>query len=145
MTNKNIRSLAQLKEEMRFLKMNYVQQEETLKLDIKVYAQQFTLLGLIKKLTSPSELYKIDEQTHISSKILSVVLPMILNSVFFKHSGFITKTIAALVSGKIGQSLDAESLSGIFNMVKSLFKRKKSKEEELAFKDYGIPPDSETY
>jgi hypothetical protein len=145
MTNKNIRSLAQLKEEMRFLKMNYVQQEETLKLDIKVYAQQFTLLGLIKKLTSPSALYKIDEQTHISSKILSVVLPMILNSVFFKHSGFITKTIAALVSGKIGQSLDAESLSGIFNMVKSLFKRKKSKEEELAFKDYGIPPDSETY
>lgn len=145
MTNRNIRTLAELKEEMRALKTNYTQQEQTLKLDIKAYAKQFTLGGLIKKFASPSALYKIDEQTHISSKILSVVLPMILNSVFFKRSGFITKTIAALVSGKIGQSLDAESLSGIFNMVKSLFKRKKSKEEELAFKDYGIPPDSETY
>lgn len=145
MTNRNIRTLAELQEEMRSLKTNYIQQEQTLKLDIKAYAQQFTLGGIIKKFASPSALYKIDEQTHISSKILSVVLPMILNSVFFKRSGFITKTIATLVSGKIGQSLDAESLSGIFNMIKSLFKPKKSKEEKLAFKDYGIPPDSETY
>ena len=56
-----------------------------------------------------------------------------------------TKAIGALVSGKVGQSLDAEHLSGIFNMVKSIFTGKKKKEEKVAFVDYGIPPDSETY
>ena len=70
---------------------------------------------------------------------------MILNSTVFRGSGLITKALGALVSGKVGKSLDAESLSGIFNGVKSLFTTKKRDKEKEKFVDYGIPPDSETY
>ncbi|KQB98813.1 hypothetical protein [Pedobacter sp. Hv1] len=140
----NIRTLADLHTEVQRLKTDYTHRGEMLKVDAKTYVQQFTLGGLIKKYATPSGFLKFDEKTNISSKIMSVVLPLLLNKTIFRGSGIITKAIGALVSGKVGQSLDAESLSGIFNMVKSFF-NKKDKKKEVAFVDYGIPPDSETY
>ncbi len=140
----NIRTLEDLHAEVQRLKTDYTQRGEMIKVDAKTYVQQFTLGGLIKKYATPSGFLKFDEKTNISSKIMSVVLPLILNKTIFRGSGLITKALGALVSGKVGQSLDAESLSGIFNMVKSFF-NKKDKKKEVAFVDYGIPPDSETY
>ncbi len=140
----NIRTLEDLHAEVQRLKADYTQRGEMIKVDAKTYVQQFTLGGLIKKYATPSGFLKFDEKTNISSKIMSVVLPLILNKTIFRGSGIITKALGALVSGKVGQSLDAESLSGIFNMVKSFF-NKKDKKKEVAFVDYGIPPDSETY
>jgi hypothetical protein len=140
----NIRTLDDLHAEVQRLKTDYIQRGEMIKVDAKTYVQQFTLGGLIKKYATPSGFLKFDEKTNISSKIMSVVLPLILNKTIFRGSGIITKALGALVSGKVGQSLDAESLSGIFNMVKSFF-NKKDKKKEVAFVDYGIPPDSETY
>lgn len=140
----NIRTLADLHTEVQRLKADYTHRGDALKVDAKTYVQQFTLGGLIKKYATPSGFLKFDEKTNISSKIMSVVLPLLLNKTIFRGSGIITKAIGALVSGKVGQSLDAESLSGIFNMIKSIF-NKKDKKKEVAFVDYGIPPDSETY
>lgn len=142
----NIRNLSELQEELKHLKVGYQLKGEMLKHDSKAYVARFSIGNLIKKYATPSGFLKLDEKTHISSKIMSVVLPMLMNSTFFKGSGLVTKALAALVSGKVGKSLDAESISGIFGMVKSLFsKKKKDKDKELAFVDYGIPPDSETY
>lgn len=144
--NNNIRTLAELHNEINRLKTDYKQRGVLLGEDSKTYMKQFTLGNLIKKYATPSGFLKLDEKTNISSKIMSIVLPMLLNSTVFRGSGLITKALGALVSGKVGKSLDAESLSGIFNVVKSLFTGKKSKtKEEVAFIDYGIPPDSETY
>lgn len=140
----NIRTLEDLHAEVQRLKTDYTLKGELLKTDAKTYVKQFTLGGLIKKYATPSGFLKFDEKTNISSKIMSVVLPLLLNKTIFRGSGILTKALGALVSGKVGQSLDAESLSGIFNMVKSFFK-KKDKKEDLVFVDYGIPPDSETY
>lgn len=145
-TNKNIRTLEELHNEIHRLKADYKQRGKLLGQDAKGYIKQFSLGNLIKKYATPSGLLKLDEKTNISSKIMSVVLPMLLNSTVFRGSGLITKALGALVSGKVGKSLDAEHLSGIFNAVKSLFTNKKAKpKEEVAFVDYGIPPDSETY
>lgn len=144
-TSKNIRTLAELHAEIQRLKADYYYREVQLKLDSKAYINQFSLGKLIKKYATPSGFLKLDEKTHISSKIMSIVLPMLMNSTIFRGSGLITKALGALVSGKVGKSLDAESLSGIFNMVKSLFTGKKPKSKKVAFVDYGIPPDSETY
>ena len=145
-TSNNIRTLAELHGEIQRLKADYHHREEQLKLDSKAYIKQFSLGNLIKKYATPSGFLKLDEKTNISSKIMSIVLPMLMNSTIFRGSGLITKALGALVSGKVGKSLDAESLSGIFNMAKSLFTGKKPKsKEQVAFVDYGIPPDSETY
>jgi hypothetical protein len=145
-TSKNIRTLTELHAEIQRLKADYHHREEQLTLDSKAYINQFSLGNLIKKYATPSGFLKLDEKTHISSKIMSIVLPMLMNSTIFRGSGLITKALGALVSGKVGKSLDAESLSGIFNVVKSLFTGKKPKtKEQVAFVDYGIPPDSETY
>ncbi|RZK44025.1 MAG: hypothetical protein EOO90_01860 [Pedobacter sp.] len=146
MRTKNIRTLTELQAEIRRLKLDYEYKGIQLKLDSKAYIGQFTPGNLIKKYLTPSSLLKIDEKTNISGKILSLVLPMIMNNTVFRGSGVITKALGALISGKVGQSLNAESLAGIFNSVKSLFAGKKGKNKaNVAFVDYGIPPDSETY
>lgn len=143
--NNNIRTLEELQQQMHLFKTAYKSKGEMLTLDTKTYIKQFTLGGMIKKYASPSGFLKLDEHTNLSSKIMSVALPMLLNSTLFRGSGLITKALAALVSGKLGKSLDAESLSGIFNLGKSLFTSKKDKKKDVSFVDYGIPPDSETY
>jgi len=143
MRHKDIKSLAELQLEISQLKNEYLLKEVQLKEDAKTYIKQFSPINLIKNFLTPKSLSKLDEQTNISGTIMSFLLPMFLNKTVFRGSGFITKSIAALVSGKVGKSLDADSLSGIFNGVKSFFtKRKKT---DVNFVDYGIPPDSETY
>jgi len=141
----HINTLDDLHNEVQRLKADYTHKGVMLKVDAKSYVKQFSIGNLIKKFATPSSFLKFDEKTNISSKILSIALPMLLNSTLFKGSGMITKAIAALVSGKVGKSLDAENLSGIFNVVKSFFNGKKKKDKDVAFVDYGIPPDSETY
>ena len=140
----SIKTLDDLHGEVQRLKADYKHRGIMLKEDSKAYISQFSIGNLIKKFATPSGFLKFDEKTNISSKIMSIALPMLLNSTIFRGSGVITKAVGALVSGKLGKSLDAENISGIFNMVKSLF-NKKDKKKEAAFVDYGIPPDSETY
>lgn len=141
----NINTLDDLHAQVQALKADYIQRGELLKQDTKNYVKQFSLGNLIKKYATPSSFLKFDEKTNILSKVMSIALPLLLNKTLFKGSGLITKAIATLVSGKVGQSLDGENISGIFNLVKSIFKGKKSKKNDVAFVDYGIPPDSETY
>lgn len=141
----NIKTLEDLHLQIALLKADYKAKETMLKVDSKNYIKQFSIFNIIKKYATPNGFLKLDEKTNISSKIMSIVLPMLLNSTVFRGSGVITKALGALVSGKVGKSLDAESLSGIFNYVKSLFASKNKDKEKVKFVDYGIPPDSETY
>lgn len=145
--NRDIKSLAELHLEISRVKSEYQLKETQLKDDAKAYIKQFSPLNLIKDFFNPKSLFKLDEQTNLSGSIMSLVLPMFLNKTLFRGSGFLTKSIAALVSGKIGKSLDAESLTGLFGKAKSLFTSlvSKKKKSDVNFVDYGIPPDSETY
>lgn len=143
--NKNIQNLSELQEELKFLKLSYEAKGELLKHDAGVYVKQLSPLHLIKKYFTPSNIVKFDEKNHISSKILAVALPFILNKTLLKGSGFLTKAVGTLISGKVGQSLDIDSITGMVNKVKSLFTGKKKDKHDVAFVDYGIPPDSETY
>ncbi|WP_199117206.1 hypothetical protein [Pedobacter sp. ASV28] len=140
---RNITSLADLHLETSRLKADYQLKEVQLKADVKTYIKHLSPFGLIKNYLTPNSLFKIDEKTNISGKIMSFVLPFILNKTLFRGSGFLTKGIAALVSSKMGKSLDAENLTGIFHHIKSFFAPSKKNKDK--FVDYGIPPDSETY
>lgn len=127
------------------LRVDYKIKETALKDDVKGYAKQFTFGNLIKRYATPSAFLKVDDKLNISSKLMSLVLPVLMNSTLFRGSGFITKTLVGLATSKVGKTLDAEHISAIFNSVTGLFKGKKKKEKSPAFADYGIPPDSETY
>ena len=140
----HINTLDDLHNEVIRLKADYKHRGIMLEEDSKNYVRQFSIGNIIKKYATPNGFLKLDENTHITSKIMSIALPLLLNSTLFKGSGVVTRAVAALVSGKVGKSLDAENISGVFNMVKSLF-TKKEKKKDAAFVDYGIPPDSETY
>ena len=141
---KKIKNLAELYIEIATVKADYQLREVLLKEDAKVYIKQYSPINLIKGLFKPQGLLKLDGETNISGSIMSMVLPLLLNKTLFRGSGLITKAVAALVSGKIGKSLDVESLGLMFNKVKSLFTSKGDK-KAAKFADYGIPPDSETF
>lgn len=145
MRNKHIKNLAELQDELKYLKLSYEARGELLKHDAKSYVKQFSPINLIKRYLTPSSLVKLDDKTNISGKIMSIALPFLLNKTLFRGSGVITKVVGSLISGKVGQSLDIDSLTGMFNKVKSLFTGKKKDKQQVAFVDYGIPPDSETY
>jgi hypothetical protein len=141
----NINNLHDLNVKILSLKVDYKVKEEMLKTDTQSYLKQFTFGNLIKKFATPSNFKKADDQLNISSKIMSFVLPIVMNSTIFRGSGFITKTLVGLATNKVGKTLDADHLSSMFNTVKGLFTKKKKKIVAPSFKDYGIPPDSETY
>jgi hypothetical protein len=140
----NINDLNDLNVRLTSLRVDYKIQETMLKNDVKVYVKQFTPGNLIKRYATPSAFLKADDKLNISSKLMSFVLPVLMNSTLFRGSGFITKTLVGLATSKVGKTLDAEHLSAIFNTVTGLFKKKK-KEKSPGFTDCGIPPDSETY
>lgn len=146
MRNNKIKNLPQLQREIAFLKQSYEEKGDILLADTKQYIHQFSILSIIKRYATPSGVIKFDEKTNIVSKLLSMLLPVLVNKTIFRNAGFITKILTAMGANKLGQSLDAQSVSGIFNSVKSLFAKKEKKDKkDIQFADYGIPPDSETY
>ncbi|TKC05294.1 hypothetical protein FA047_14680 [Pedobacter frigoris] len=142
----NIKNLEELHARVCSLKAENELQGAALVKDTKAYLKQFTFGSLIKKYATPSAFLKIDDKLNISSSVMSLALPLLMNSTLFRGSGIITKALVGLASGKVGKALDGEHLSAIFNSVKSWFgKGKKKQEKGEGYVDYGIPPDSETY
>ena len=123
-------------------------QEQRLIEDGKLYAKQYSFKSLTKKYLTPTTLLKADDQLNISSRVMSFLLPVLMNNTLFRGSGFITKTLVGLATSNVGKSLDAEHLAGIFGTVKSWFggaKKKIVEKRKPNYVDYGIPPDSETF
>ena len=144
----NIKNLEELQSTMSSLNVQQKMQGQELVVDAKHYLQQYSPGNLLKKYATPSNFKKADEELNISGKVMSLVLPLLMNNTIFRGSGFITKAIVGLASGKVGLSLDTEHLTGIFSKVKSWFGGSKKKQKLIQAPrhvDYGIPPDSESY
>lgn len=141
---RKITNLVELQLEISRLKVDTQFKELHLKNEASDYIKQFSPSHLIKKFFNSDNLKDIDDKTNISGKVMSLILPLLLNKTLFRGSGLITKAVGALISGKIGKSLDADSITSAFNSVKSIFTSKK-RVRPAKFADYGIPPDSETY
>jgi len=144
MKNYNIRNLRDLQAKKLELKVDFTLKQAMLKADAKAYIKQFTLGAILKKYATPNNFFKVDDKFNISGTFLSLALPFVMNKTIFRGAGFLTKAAVGLLSGKLGKSLDAEHLSGIYNSVTSWFKKRKDTKSKK-FVDYGIPPDSETF
>ena len=141
----NIQNLEELQAHLFALKSGYMMQEDMLKQNTRLYVRQYSIVNLLKKYATPSSFMKVDEKLNVSSKLMSLVLPIIMNSTLFRGSGFITKALVGLATSKMGKSLDAEHLSSIFTSVKGWFNKSKKPNKRNMQVDYGIPPDSETF
>ena len=86
----NINGLQDLNVKLISLKVDYKMQETMLKQDAQSYIKQFTPGNLIKKYVTPTSLLKADDKLNISSKVMSFVLPVLMNGTLFRGSGFIT-------------------------------------------------------
>ncbi len=141
---RKIENLDQLRLEIARVKADYQFQEIHLKNDAKIYLKQFSPMNIVKSIFKPDRSQNDDEKFNLSGSIMAVVLPFLMNKTLFRGSGFFTKAVGALISGKIGKSLDTDHIMSAFNSVKSIF-TSKGKSKAAKFADYGIPPDSETY
>jgi hypothetical protein len=80
------------------------------------------------------------------TNIFRVGLPVLLNKYFFARSGFLTKSLVAMVSQKAAKNLNKDSISDLIDKVANWIKTPRPKRRrEPVLTDYGIPPDSETY
>jgi hypothetical protein len=70
--------------------------------------------------------------------ISRIVLPLTLNKTLFRNSNFLIKGLVGFLSQKASHFISEDSVTGVWDKVKSLFEKKKQKQE-----DFGIPPESE--
>ena len=94
---------------------------------------------------NPENLNKTEHRDWVTN-ILRVGLPVALNKFLFPRSGFLLKSVVALVSQKAAKNVNKDSITDLFDKVTNWIKiSKPTTRKEPVLPDYGIPPDSETY
>lgn len=80
------------------------------------------------------------------TNLFKVGLPMIVNRFLFPSSGVVMKAVMALISQRAAKSVNLDLFSGIFDKVKRWVNTPSTRRPRRPeMKDYGIPPDSETF
>jgi hypothetical protein len=140
---KSFSSLAELRAEIDFLKVKKFKDEEALKEGFK---SPSALLGIFKSDSGNKKSFAQEfAQQDILTNISRVLLPILLNGVVFKKSGFITKTLITFLSQKAAKQVNSDKITGLIDKFSSMFKGNGKPQRSPAIRDYGIPPDSETY
>lgn len=144
---KSFSSLAELRAEIDFLKVKQFKDEEALKEKFTPSAIFSTVGGLFKTDTGKKSFTQDLMQQDLFTNISRVLIPLFLNGIVFKNSGFITKTLITFLSQKAAKQVNSDKLTGLLDKVTSMFKSKinGTVSKSTPIRDYGIPPDSETY
>jgi hypothetical protein len=135
---RSFNTLTELRAEISILQLRKAEQETDIHEKFK------SPLAILKTMGS---LFKVDSGNLISHDMITnvsrVIIPMILNSSIFKGSGFITKALVTLFSQKAAKKVNMDVITSLIDKVKDMFKKEGTSRRRV--KDYGIPPDSETY
>lgn len=151
--NRSIRNVDELRAEISRLKLLQKEQESYL-------SEQFILLQdkiespirFFNKLTSwfpkmnnnLSSLGSTDSNSDWVTNSLRVGLPFLFNKVLFRKAGFIKKALLLIATQKMAGGLNQDKIAKVVDKITDII-RPKSKKGKRQTKDYGIPPDSETY
>ncbi len=147
MENSQINSIGDLRSEIIRLQAEVDQRELLIRQDVNDIAEQVKVpFQFIRKIAG--WFGGIDEKEKASStdwftSVLQLGLPYALNSVIFKRSGLIMKGLIALLSQKAVSGINLDTFTGWVNQLSDWVKGQSKKKQEQ--RDYGIPPDSETY
>jgi hypothetical protein len=123
----NISNLNELNEHLLKLHVDFKLQETELKTDTQEYLKQFKPANLFKKHVNKENIIEADHQLNLTSKVMSLAMPFLVNNTLFPGSGILTKFLVGMVSNQVGKKIDAGSISKAFSAVKGLFKSKKKK------------------
>lgn len=74
---------------------------------------------------------------------LRVGLPFLFNKILFRKAGFIKKALLLIATQKMAGGINQDKIAKIIDKLTDIIRPKTKKTKEA--KDYGIPPDSETY
>ncbi|MBC8053627.1 MAG: hypothetical protein H7Y13_11240 [Sphingobacteriaceae bacterium] len=139
---KSFSSLAELRAEIDFLKVKAFKDEEAVKAGFK---SPSAIFGIFKTDSGKKSFTQDLMQQDLITNISRVLIPLLLNGVFFKKSGFITKTLITFLSQKAAKQVNSDKVSGLLDKFTSMFKGNGRPQRTATIRDYGIPPDSETY
>ena len=146
-----IENINDLRSEILRLKLQRFHHEAVIEQDIEKIKDKFRIPSLL--------LHKVNAffGTHAQgtdntssdwvTNALRIGLPVALNKMFFGKSGFIIKSLVALVSQKAATSVNKDILSNWVDTASSWIRgvTKSRRPKSRNAHDYGIPPDSETY
>lgn len=152
MRNK-IQNIDDLRSEILRLKLQRFQQEAILQEDVKHVLDKFRGPALMfNKITAWFGNGKGDnpktpqDENDWVTNTFRLGLPVVLNKLIFPRSGFIVKSLVALLSQKAASNVNKDILTDWIdkgaNWIRHFKNNKPPKEKHS---DYGIPPDSETY
>lgn len=102
--NYNIKSLDELRKYKQVLNLESGTQEIWMKETATTLIKSFSLAGLMGKAVKPS-LGKKSASESITSNVLGVALPVVLNKTLFRKSGWFTKIVVGFVSRQIGKRI----------------------------------------
>jgi hypothetical protein len=138
MANSRINNATELRAEIARLKISREEQGKAIGQRFSSVGATFsTVMSLFPKSNQgQGSKYDIFHQD-LFGVLSRIFLPFALNKTFFRNSNFIVKGLIGLLSQKASHYINEDSVTGVWDKVKSLF-TKKHKDV-----DYGIPPESE--
>ena len=153
-----INNIDDLRSEILRLKLERFQQEAVLEDDVKIivskikapfrFIHKFTAWFGPGKGTDVTVAEHDHEQNHPDwlTNVMRVGLPVLLNKVVFRNSGFIMKSLVTILSQKAAKNVSKDSVAGLIDKGAEWIRSFKNKKPVKRYQaDYGIPPDSETY
>jgi hypothetical protein len=138
---KSFNTLAELQAEIGILQMRRFDQERVLKQKFDGPMATLKSLGSLLKPHPDGRSYSGQDLVTTVSRF---ILPILLNTSIFRNSGLITKAAVALFSQKAAKKINSDTILGAVDKVKNILTGKDHKRKPST-RDYGIPPDSETY
>lgn len=146
-----IENIDDLRSEILRLKLQRFQHEAVIENEINEIKNKFRLPSiLLHKVNSffGGDDHGVDKTGHDwVTNALRIGLPVALNKLVFGKSGFIIKSLVALVSQKAATSVNKDTFSSWIDTASGWIRGagKSTKTKSRHPHDYGIPPDSETY
>jgi hypothetical protein len=146
-----IESIDDLRSEILRLKLQRFHHEAVIEREIESIKDKFRIPSLLLHKVNAffgTHAHGVDKtSSDWVTNALRVGLPIALNKMFFGKSGFIIKSLVALVSQKAATSVNKDIISGWIDTasgwIRGVTASRRSKSRSSH--DYGIPPDSETY
>lgn len=144
---KSFSSLSEVQAEIQLLKVKQFQQEELLKEQLSSPSAIFhAVSGLFKSGNTHQPLGKNLLNQDLVTNLARVGIPLLMNGFLFKRSGFFAKMLITFLSQKAAKNVTSNVVSGAIDKVQGLVKNfMGSKKMKTPVRDYGIPPDSESY